>query len=111
MRKRRKPIAQWLFLFVGVILFGGFVIATLPFLVRSGWLNPKGEPRASFLQQVIQQLRPSEEQLRFLAWLGGIAGAGIGAAVTLLASWHFAEMNLPRRFEEMKKAMLKTPGV
>lgn len=49
-------------------------------------------------------LLPGEEWLRYLAWLAGIGGSALGAAFTLFASWHFAEINLPQRLKALKDA-------
>src|SRR5262249_14872959 len=53
------------------------------------------------LDEVLQRVSPG---LKFLAWLSGIVGTLASAAFTLLASWHFAEMNLPQRIEDLKNA-------
>jgi hypothetical protein len=105
--RKRKSIANWLFFFVGILLLLACVLAALPLVVGRGLLSPVWDVRASLLLDEIRQWLPTEEQLRFVAWLVGIAASAIGAVLTLLASWHFAEMNLPRRLEDLAKAMVR----
>jgi hypothetical protein len=97
MGKRGRPLAQWLFLPVGLGLLLIFPTALIV------WLIPEA-PVSKSVNAAIARLTPSEEVLKVLAWLTGIAGSGIGAALSLLASWHFAEMNLPQRLEDWKNA-------
>ena len=104
MRSRRKSIAPWLFLIVGLLLLLGFAVAALPLLVNQSWLSPERQAWTKYLLEARQRLLPSEEQVRYLAWLAGIAVSALSAAFTLLASWHFAEMNLPQRIEDLKKS-------
>jgi hypothetical protein len=108
MRKRRKSISNLLFFAVGLLLLVGCALAILPLVVGRGWLNPGWDERAGLLLDVIREWLPTDEQLRFLAWLAGIAASAIGAGLTLLASWHFSEMNLPRRLEDLTQSMLRS---
>ena len=105
MRKRRpKSILRWVFPIVGVSLVIGAAIAALPSLSRQGWVDPSwGLWAEDLAKQIVERLALSEGQINRLLWLGGIGGSLIGGAFTLLASWHFAEMNLPRRLEDLKK--------
>jgi hypothetical protein len=95
MGKRGRSLAQWLFLVVGL----GLLLIFLMTLIV--WLVPEA-PISKSVNAAIAKLTPSEEVLKVLAWLAGIAGSGIGAALSLLASWHFAEMNLPQRLQDWK---------
>jgi len=101
MRKRRKSFAWLLFLIVGLVLLLASALVALAFVASQGWLPPEWQWVKDLLDQAERRLGPS---VRFLAWLGGIAASLAGAAFTLLASWHFAEMNLPQRIEDLKKA-------
>jgi hypothetical protein len=103
MRRRRNSFA-WLFLFVGLLLLIGSALAALAFIASQGWLPPEWQWVKVALDQVAERISPG---LKFLAWLGGILGSLAGAAFTLLASWHFAEMNLPKRIEDLKNAMIR----
>jgi hypothetical protein len=103
MRKRRKSIAWLLFLIVGLVLLLAAAVVALVFVASQGWLPAEWQWVKDLLDQAERRLGPS---VRFLAWLGGIAASLAGAAFTLLASWHFAEMNLPQRIEGLKKAHL-----
>jgi hypothetical protein len=67
------------------------------------WMLPNA-PLSRSIVETLHIFRPSDETLKVLAWLSGIAGSGVGAALSLLASWHFAEMNLPQRLEDLKKS-------
>ena len=97
MRSRQNSLAQWLFLIVGLLLL---LVCATSLMV---WLAPEGA-FSKAVTETIGKLAPSEGVLKVLAWLAGIAGSGVGAALSLLASWHFAEMNLPQRLEDWKKA-------
>jgi len=101
MQKRRKSFAWLLFLIVGLVLLLASALVALAFVASQGWLPPEWQWVKDLLDQAERRLGPS---VRFLAWLGGIAASLAGAAFTLLASWHFAEMNLPQRIEDLKKA-------
>jgi hypothetical protein len=103
MRRRRKSFA-WLFFFVGLLLLIGSALASLAFVASQGWLPPEWQWVKTLIDQAAEQISPG---LKFLAWLGGILGSLAGAAFTLLASWHFAEMNLPKRIEDLKNAMAR----
>jgi hypothetical protein len=82
-------------------------ITALAFTARQGWLSDEWRDRVQWLLTEAQSYLPSEEWLRYLAWLAGIAVSAVGAAVTLLASWHFAEINLPRRLKELKDSHMR----
>jgi len=102
MRGRRRSIVSWLFLLLGLLLLLAFVVAVLAFAGRQGGLSPEWHARVEWFLDQARSYAPSEEWIRYLAWLAGIAGSAIGAAFTLLASWHFAEMNLPQRLKDLK---------
>jgi tetratricopeptide (TPR) repeat protein len=85
-------------------LLSAFTVAFLAFAGNQGWLDAELHRRVQSILAVARSLIPSEEWIRYLAWLGGIAASAIGAAFTLLASWHFAEMNLPQRLKDLKDA-------
>jgi hypothetical protein len=104
MRARRGAIAPWLFLLIGLALLGAFTIAVLALLGNKGLLDAELHRQVQRILDLARSLIPSEEWVRYLGWLGGIAGSAIGAAFTLFASWHFAEMNLPRRLKDLKDA-------
>jgi hypothetical protein len=97
MGRRGGSFTERLFLVVGLLLL---VISVMALTV---WMVPD-VPLSRSIVETLHVFRPSDEALKALAWLSGIAGSGIGAAVSLLASWHFAEMNLPQRLEDLKKA-------
>jgi hypothetical protein len=101
MQKRRRAIAPWLFSVIGFALLVACAVTALVFAGRQGWLSDEWHSRIEALLRQAQLYLPGEDWLRYLAWLAGIAGSAIGAAFTLLASWHFAEMNLPRRLKEL----------
>jgi tetratricopeptide (TPR) repeat protein len=93
MRRRRRSIAPWLFVLAGFLL----VLAGAVALVV--WL----EPDARFSKVVTERLKvPEGNGLDVFVKLGGLCIGAIGTALTLLAGWHFLEMNLPRRIEELK---------
>jgi hypothetical protein len=93
MRRRQRSIAPWLFVFAGVLLV---LAATVALIV---WL----EPDASFSHLVTEALKvPVGNGLDAFVKLGGLVVGAVGTALTLLAGWHFLEMNLPRRIEELK---------
>ncbi len=93
MRRRRKSIAPWLFLFGALLLVAAG--ATALFV----WFQPEHESS----QFVTSKLRvASGDWLDVLRVLGGLAIAAWGTAFSLLMGWHFLEMNLPRRIEELK---------
>lgn len=104
MRKRRKSIASWLFLIVGFILLLVTLLAVLLFTARQGWLRPEWQAWLTGVLEYLQQLIPSDEWLKFLGWFAGIAVSAVAAALSLLATWHFAEINLPQRLEDLKKS-------
>jgi hypothetical protein len=108
MRRKRKSIAHWLFLALGLVLLVGSMLATLSLAESYGWPIPEWLRRPLELLARTKQLLPSDDQLRLLLWLGGIAASVAGAGFSLLVSWHFAEMNLPQRIEELKKAEART---
>jgi tetratricopeptide (TPR) repeat protein len=108
MRRKRKSIAHWLFLALGLVLLVGSVLATLSLAESYGWPIPEWLRRPVELLAQAKRLLPSDDQLRLLLWLGGIAASVAGAGFSLLVSWHFAEMNLPQRIEELKKSEVRT---
>jgi tetratricopeptide (TPR) repeat protein len=60
-------------------------------------------PEHEFSQFVTRTLRvASGDWLDVLRILGGLAIAAWGTAFSLLMGWHFLEMNLPARIEELK---------
>ena len=107
MRRRKRSIAQWLFLATGLVLLLVTAAAVVVFAASQGWLSPEWSTRVKSVLEEAWRYLPNEDRLKFLAWLAGIVGSAVGAAFTLLASWHFAEMNLPRRIEDLKKAHAK----
>jgi hypothetical protein len=102
MRTRKRAILPWVFSCVGFALLVACTITALAFAARQGWLTDEWRDQIQRLLEQTRSYLPGEEWLRYLAWLAGIAVSAIGAAVTLLASWHFAEINLPRRLKELK---------
>ena len=50
---------------------------------------------------------PTDNQIKWMAWVGGILLSLAGAALTLLVSWHFNESNLPQRIEDLKRANMR----
>jgi hypothetical protein len=104
MRKRRRYIAHWLFLAVGIVLLLTAGVVALPLLVAHGLLSGEWQHRIHDALEFVRQLGPTDAQIKFVLWLGGIAGSIAGAAITLLVSWHFAEMNLPQRLEDLAKS-------
>jgi hypothetical protein len=93
-----------LFLLIGLALLGVLVVTTLAFAGSQGWLDAEFNRRLQGFLTSARSSIPSEEWIRYLLWLGGITSSAIGAAFTLFASWHFAEMNLPQRLEDLKDA-------
>ena len=115
MQKRRKPAFLKVLLVVGVGLLISTVLASLVFIASQGWLNqldPDWQNRANnaiaTLKQQAHRFIPTGEQINFLIWLGGLAGGAISAAFALLASWHFADLNLPRRLRELSEALTQS---
>jgi hypothetical protein len=107
MRRRRRAIAPWLFFFLGLLLLAAFAIVFLAFANRQGWLDDTWRAWIEWILAHGASLLPGEEWLRYLAWLAGIGGSALGAAFTLFASWHFAEINLPQRLKALKDAHSK----
>jgi len=101
MQKRKRSIAWLAFLIIGLVLLFASAVATVALVANQGWLPAEWQWMKDLLDQAERRLGPT---VRFLAWLAGIVGSLAGAAFTLLASWHFAEMNLPQRIEDLKKA-------
>jgi hypothetical protein len=81
MGRRGRSFTEWLFLVVGLLLL---IISVMALTV---WMVPDA-PISRSIVETLHVFRPSDEALKVLAWLSGIAGSGIGAAVSLLASWH-----------------------
>jgi hypothetical protein len=102
MRKRRRAIAPWLFFLLGLLLLAVFAIVALAFANRQEWLDNTWRGWIEWILAQGASYLPGEEWLRYLAWLAGIAGSALGAAFTLFASWHFAEINLPQRLKALK---------
>ena len=94
--RRGKSIAPVVFLIVGLLFLA---VATVSFVV---WLRPDAEFSQAIANK-LQELVPDGDWLNFIAKIGGLVGGAIGTAFTLLAGWHFLEMNLPRRIEELKQ--------
>jgi len=93
MRSRRKSIAPWLFLFGALLLAAAGATA----------LFVRFQPEHDVSNFVTNALRvASGDWLDVLRVLGGLAIAAWGTAFSLLMGWHFLEMNLPRRIEELK---------
>jgi hypothetical protein len=92
--RRRRSIAPLVFLCVGVLLL---IAAVVTFIV---WMKPDSEFSKTVIQH-LRQLEPDEDWLNKLGKVGGVLGGAIGTAFTLLAGWHFLEMNLPRRIDEL----------
>jgi hypothetical protein len=93
MRRRRKSIAPWLFVFGGLLLLAAGATA----------LFVRFQPEHEISQFVADKLRVAGgDWLDVLRVLGGLAIAAWGTAFSLLMGWHFLEMNLPRRIEELK---------
>src|ERR1700730_5116431 len=107
MRKRRKSIAHRVFLVSGFLLLLVSAIAALLLAANQNWLPQEWQRFADGLMAGLWSLLPTHEHLKFLAWLGGIVLSAAGAAFTLLVSWHFAEINLPQRIEDLKKFQLR----
>ncbi len=84
---------------------GAGAFAALPLLSDRGWIEPySGLWAKNHFAQVVQLFALTDEQIKQLLWLGGIAGSLIGGAFTLFASWHFAEINLSQRLEDLRRA-------
>jgi tetratricopeptide (TPR) repeat protein len=104
MRVRRRAIAPWLFLLVGLALLSVLVVSFLAFAGTQGWLGTEFNRRLQDILTSARSLTPNEQWIGHLIRLVGFIGSAIGAALTLLASWHFAEMNLPQRLKDLKDA-------
>lgn len=98
MRTRRSPFTQWFFVLMGLIFLA--ILAGVIFSIPAAqtWLPPEWRGWTNDILEHAKRLLPG------VLWLAGIIGSTLGAALTLLATWHFAEMNLPRRLEDLKKA-------
>ena len=104
MRKRRKSIAPWLFFIAGLVLLLSCAAAVLALAGSYGWLDSEWQRGVETTIEHAWQFLTSDGFVRSLVWLGGVAGTLIGATFTFLASWHFAEINLSQRIEDLKKA-------
>jgi hypothetical protein len=98
MRRRRTSIAPWLFVLAGVLLLVAAVVALVVY----------SDPESVFSKFVIERLKVEEKSpyaiaLDVFVKLGTLVIGTIGTSLTLLAGWHFLEMNLPRRLEELKE--------
>jgi tetratricopeptide (TPR) repeat protein len=102
MRKRQRSIAPWVLLFVGIILLCSAVIGAVVFASKQGLLSRAQQNEVEYWTARAIALVPDEEFRSRLIWLGGIAFSAVTAAITFLATWHFLEMNLPRRIEDLK---------
>ena len=107
MRKRGKSIARWSFLIVGLALFLGAAATILLLGASNRLLTPEWQLLAGVVVERARDFLPSDEQIKWAAWIGGILLSLGGAALTLLASWHFSEINLPQRIEDLKKTNLR----
>jgi hypothetical protein len=105
MRKRRKSIARWSFLVFGLVLFLCAGVTILLFGAKL--LPPQWQLVAGVIVERARDFLPTDEQLKWAAWIGGILLSLGGAALTLLATWHFSEINLPQRIEDLKKANMR----
>jgi hypothetical protein len=99
MRRRRKSFASRIFLFVALVPILAFGIATIPWFVSHGWLS---EIWLRVYSWIINQITLTNDQWKFLAWLAGISISAIAASLSFFTQWHFAEVNLPRRLEDLK---------
>lgn len=104
MRRRRKSFASRIFLFVALALAAALWVAEIPWLIAQGWINADWMP---LHQEIADRLRLTDDQVNLLAKVFGLSGSIFAATSTLLASWHFAEMNLPRRLEDWLNDALK----
>jgi len=104
MQKRKRSVAPKLFFIGGIFLLLLSAVIALPSLVRQGWVEPEWQERVDLLLREARRMAPTEEQLAFVKWLGGLALAAAGAASALLVSWHFAEINLPQRIQDLKRS-------
>jgi hypothetical protein len=74
-------------------------VAAVSFVV---WLKPQADLSKAIAERT-KELVPDGDWLNFIAKVGGLFGGALGSTFTLFAGWHFLEMNLPRRIEELKQ--------
>ena len=67
-------------------------------------LPPEWQLFVGVITERARDFLPTDEQLKWAAWIGGILLSLAGAALTLLVSLHFNESNLPQRIEDLRKA-------
>src|SRR5262245_52364255 len=101
MRKRGKSFALWMLLVLGTMLFAVAVLFIAFFAKEQNWIPPELRQPLNQLIDWANRLKLTEEWKSFLIWLGGIVVSALGATFTLLASWHFLEMNLPQRLRDL----------
>lgn len=107
MRRRRKSIVQWLFFAIAVVLLLFSTLALLTFLSFKGAFGPEWQYNTVEFFGVAQIFLVSNwDDIGFISWVIGIVVSTISAAIALAAGWHFAEINLPRRLEDLKNSLL-----
>jgi len=94
-------------LFVAILLFVTAVAGAAVFAARQKWLPGAWNHDVSRAVTSVSEFLPGDTARSALIWVGGIAFSAISAALTLLATWHFLEMNLPRRIEDLKQFHLQ----
>ena len=102
MRRRRRSIAPWVLLFVAVVFSLAAVAGAAVFAAKQEWLWAEWNQEVQRQFQRAIDLLPDDLSRSTLVWVVGIAFSAISAAITFLATWHFLEMNLPRRIEDLK---------
>lgn len=102
---RKRSFAHFLFLIIGLLLLSGAAVTLFVGLAGEGYFGPGWQTSTSkTLERYAPYFALSGEQAQFITWLGGILAASGGAALTLLATWHFAEINLPSRLKDLADA-------
>jgi hypothetical protein len=96
-----------LLFFAGLLFLACAGAAAIKFAVHQGLLAPQWAEPVDQLWNVILALMPEEKTRVRLAWIAGVALSLLGAALSFVATWHFLEMNLPRRIEALKRYHLR----
>lgn len=99
MRRRRKSFASFLFLLIALALLGLALVFAIPLLVERGWLA-EGVQAPQLVALAMQFIKTHWD---FIWRLMGAFISASGFALGLLATWHFAEINLPSRLEDLQR--------
>jgi hypothetical protein len=93
----------WAFLAVGLFMLGLVALAAIIFAVDQKLIIDSDVVRLrEAFRDWTSSFELSDATKERIKGLATLAGAAITTSLTLLASWHFAEMRLPQRLQDLK---------